>query len=108
MQRARAVEGKVWSSFKKISLSQAINRSINTVAFSDRNSKANTFPESDGKELRPLLRKEAADYTWYKRKYFWLTDFSSKWETDLQNLNYFCSSNKERLNLIGDKDNLIL
>lgn len=63
VQRARAVEGKVWSSFKKISLSQAINRSINTVAFSDRNSKANTFPESDGKELRPLLRKEAADYT---------------------------------------------
>lgn len=52
--------------------------------------------------------KEATDYNWCKRKYFWFTDFCFKWETDMQNFNYFCSSNVKHLELIRDKDNLIL
>lgn len=74
------------------------------VAFSGRKSKdQHSFPGSDGKELRPLPRKEAADYTSYQRN----TDFSFKQETDLQNFRYFCTLNEEHLKLIRDKYNLI-
>lgn len=78
------------------------------MAFSGRESKdQHNFPGSDGKELRPLPRKEAADYTSYQRKYSWLADLSFKQETDLQNLKYFCILNEKYLKLIRDKYNLI-
>lgn len=69
--------------------------------------KTNTLPDSDSKELRLLLRKGEAEYNSYKIKYFWPTNFSFKRETDLENLNCFCSANEEHLKLIRDEDKLI-
>lgn len=72
VQSVRAIEGKGWSSFQQSSLWLAMSCSINTVAFGNRNSKHQHLSQQCWKRIIPLLRKEAADYTWYKRKYLWL------------------------------------
>lgn len=88
-------------------LLQALMSAAATVPFSGRKSKdQHNFPESDGKELRPLPREEAADYTSYQRKYSQLAAFSFKQENDMQNFKYFCTLNEKHLKLIRDKYNL--
>lgn len=84
---------------------QALMSAAATVPFSARKTKdQHNFPESNGKELRLLLRKETVSY---QRKYSQLAAFSFKQETDMQNFKYFCTLNEKHLKLIRDKYNLI-